>query len=81
MRGTGEFNKNHLTALPASRPGGIIRAERYEWMLACQADELHRIADLMRDLRGPGARWHVREEVPFATGRRRSFSEILVTMP
>ena len=37
----------------------------YEWMLAFEADELHRIVDLMRDLRASGARRHVREEVPF----------------
>ena len=46
----------------------------YEWMLAFEADELHRIVDLMRDLRASGARRHVREEVPFYTGRRRSVS-------
>jgi chlorite dismutase len=53
----------------------------YEWVLAFEADELHRIVDLMRDLRGSGARRHVREEVPFFTGRRRSISEILATLP
>ncbi len=53
----------------------------YEWILAFEADELHRIVDLMRDLRGSGARRHVREEVPFFTGRRRSISEILATLP
>ena len=40
-----------------------------------------RIVDLMRDLRGSGVRRHVREEVPFFTGRRRSISEILATLP
>ncbi|MGI5522642.1 hydrogen peroxide-dependent heme synthase [Micromonospora sp. CA-259024] len=49
----------------------------YEWMLAFEADELHRIVDLMRDLRASGARRHVREEVPFYTGRRRSIAEIV----
>ncbi|MDH6460370.1 peroxiredoxin [Micromonospora sp. A200] len=49
----------------------------YEWMLAFEADELHRIVDLMRDLRGSGARRHVREEVPFYTGRRRSVGDIV----
>ena len=44
----------------------------YEWILAFEADELHRIVDLMRHLRGSDARRHVREEVPFYTGRRRS---------
>jgi chlorite dismutase len=53
----------------------------YEWILAFEADELHRIVDLMRDLRGSRARRHVREEIPFFTGRRRSISEILATLP
>ncbi len=42
----------------------------YEWVLAFEADELHRIVDLMRELRASRARLHVREEVPFHTGRR-----------
>ncbi len=53
----------------------------YEWMLAFEADELHRIVDLMRDLRASTARRHVREEVPFYTGRRRSVQEIVATLP
>jgi chlorite dismutase len=43
----------------------------YEWILAFEADELHRIVDLMRHLRASGARRHVREEIPFYTGSRR----------
>ncbi|WP_421740892.1 hydrogen peroxide-dependent heme synthase [Cellulomonas sp.] len=42
----------------------------YEWILAFEATELHRIVDLMRDLRATDARLHVREEVPFYTGPR-----------
>ena len=53
----------------------------YEWMLAFEADELHRIVDLMRDLRASGARRHVREEVPFYTGRRRSVTELVTNLP
>ncbi|WP_354642689.1 hydrogen peroxide-dependent heme synthase [Kitasatospora camelliae] len=49
----------------------------YEWLLAFEADELHRIVDLMRDLRPSRARLHVREEVPFFTGRRKAVSELL----
>jgi chlorite dismutase len=41
----------------------------YEWMLAFEADELYRIVDLMRHLRGSETRRHVREEIPFYTGR------------
>jgi hydrogen peroxide-dependent heme synthase len=53
----------------------------YEWMLAFEADELHRIVDLMRELRASDARRHVREEVPFYTGRRRSVTEIVAALP
>ncbi|MGD7705572.1 hydrogen peroxide-dependent heme synthase [Microlunatus sp. Y2014] len=51
----------------------------YEWMLAFEADELHRIVDLMRHLRGAAARRHTREEVPFYTGRRRELAEIVTS--
>ena len=53
----------------------------YEWMLAFEADELHRIVDLMRELRASTARRHVREEVPFYTGRRRSVGELVAALP
>lgn len=42
----------------------------YEWILALEAPELVDLVDLMRDLRQTEARRHVREEVPFYTGRR-----------
>jgi hydrogen peroxide-dependent heme synthase len=53
----------------------------YEWMLAFEADELHRIVDLMRHLRGARARLHTREEIPFYTGRRKPVSELLTALP
>jgi peroxiredoxin len=49
----------------------------YEWILAFEADELYRIVDLMRELRASETRRHVREEVPFYTGRRRSIKELV----
>jgi peroxiredoxin len=42
----------------------------YEWILALESDDLHDLVDLMRDLRSTQARRHVREEIPFHTGRR-----------
>ena len=42
----------------------------YEWILALEAPELIDLVDLMRALRQTEARRHVREEVPFYTGRR-----------
>ena len=48
----------------------------YEWILALEAPELVELVDLMRDLRQTEARRHVREEVPFYTGRRIGIDEI-----
>lgn len=42
----------------------------YEWILALEADDVTDLVDLMRHLRATEARRHVREEVPFFTGRR-----------
>ena len=42
----------------------------WEWLLGLEAPELVDLVDLMRHLRGTDARHHVREEVPFYTGRR-----------
>jgi peroxiredoxin len=52
----------------------------YEWILAFEADELHRIVDLMRHLRASGARRHVREEIPFYTGRLRAPAELIADL-
>ena len=52
----------------------------YEWVLAFEADELHRIVDLMRELRASRARMHVREELPFHTGRRVPVAELLASL-
>lgn len=47
-----------------------------EWLLALESDELIRIVDLIRHLRATGARRHVRNEIPFFTGPRRSAAEL-----
>lgn len=48
----------------------------YEWLLPMEADDLTDLVDMMRDLRYTEARRHVREEVPFYTGRRIPLSAI-----
>lgn len=53
----------------------------YEWILAFEADDLSRIVDLMRHLRGSETRRHVREEVPFYTGRRIELAPYLAELP
>jgi chlorite dismutase len=48
----------------------------YEWIVPLESDDLTDLVDLMRDLRGVDARLHVREEIPFYTGRRIQTAEI-----
>jgi chlorite dismutase len=49
----------------------------YEWLLPIESDELTELVDLMRELRSTEARRHVREEVPFYTGRRITTAELV----
>jgi len=53
----------------------------YEWILAFEADDLARIVDLMRHLRGSETRRHVREEVPFYTGPRVEVAALVDSLP
>jgi chlorite dismutase len=52
----------------------------YEWLLAFEADELHRIVDLMRELRASRARMHVREEIPFFTGPKVEAAQLVANL-
>ena len=47
----------------------------YEWLLAFEAADPTELVDLMRHLRDTEARRHVREEIPFFTGRRITAAE------
>ncbi|MDO5723752.1 MAG: chlorite dismutase family protein [Flaviflexus sp.] len=47
----------------------------YEFILAMECDELHRIVDLMRDFRNTEARLYVRKDTPFYTGPRVSLAD------
>lgn len=53
----------------------------YEYILTFEADDLRRLADLMRYLRGAAARRHTRVETPFYTGPRRAIAEIVTALP
>ncbi|MCC2592633.1 chlorite dismutase family protein [Tessaracoccus sp. OS52] len=53
----------------------------YEWILAFEADELHRLTDVMRHQRSVEARLHVREETPFFTGPRVELAEWAARQP
>ena len=49
----------------------------YEWLLPIESDDLTELVDLMRGLRETEARMHVREEIPFYTGRRIDTAELV----
>jgi chlorite dismutase len=53
----------------------------YEWILAFEAAEMHRIVDLMRELRAIEARRHVRAEVPFFAGPRVAVDQLIAGLP
>lgn len=53
----------------------------YEWLLAFEAPQMHRIVDLMRDLRYTEARLHTRKEIPFFSGPRLEIGELITLLP
>jgi chlorite dismutase len=53
----------------------------YEWLLAFEADELHRIVDVMRHLRGARARLFTKLETPFFTGGMKSPADLVASLP
>lgn len=48
----------------------------YEWQICLEAPDMIDLVDMMRHLRYTEARNHVREEIPFYTGRRISTAEV-----
>jgi chlorite dismutase len=53
----------------------------YEGILAFEADQAHRLLELIAHLRGSQTRRYVRREIPFYTGRRVELSALLSTLP
>ncbi len=53
----------------------------YEWLLAFEADDVGRIVDLIRHLRGSAARLYTKNELPFVTGLRKPLADILDALP
>ena len=52
----------------------------WEWILAFEADDLGRIVDCIRELRGATARMFTKEEIPFVTGIRKGVAEALADL-
>jgi hydrogen peroxide-dependent heme synthase len=49
----------------------------YEWILAFEADELHRIVDCIRRLRDSDSRRYVKKETPFVVGVRKELRQAI----
>jgi chlorite dismutase len=49
----------------------------WEWILCFEADEAERLVDCIRRLRDARARIYTKEEVPFVTGIRKPFRDVL----
>jgi hydrogen peroxide-dependent heme synthase len=52
----------------------------WEWILAFEADQLHRIVDCIRRLREAEARRFTKEEIPFVIGVRKPLAEAIADL-
>jgi hydrogen peroxide-dependent heme synthase len=52
----------------------------WEWILAFEADEPHRLVDCIRRLRDAAARRFTKEEVPFVLGIRKDLPEVVADL-
>ena len=53
----------------------------YEWLLAFEADQMHRIVDCLRSLRASRARLHTKLETPFWSGVRKPLADLVAGLP
>jgi peroxiredoxin len=75
LREHGELGREFADVLPNTTSG--FGLGDWEWILAFEADELHRIVDCIRRLREAAARRFTREEVPFVVGIRKPLAETI----
>jgi hydrogen peroxide-dependent heme synthase len=75
LREHGEMGREYPDVLPNTT--SAFGLTDWEWILAFEADELHRIVDCIRRLRDSASRRYVKEEVPFVVGIRKSPAEAI----
>ena len=78
LREHGEMGREFPDVLPNTT--SAFGLGDWEWILAFEADELHRIVDCIRRLRDSDSRRFVKEEVPFVVGRRVDLSEAVASL-
>jgi peroxiredoxin len=78
LREHGEMGREFPDVLPNTT--SAFGLGDWEWILAFEADELHRIVDCIRRLRDSDSRRFVKEEVPFVVGRRVELAEAVESL-
>jgi peroxiredoxin len=78
LREHGEMGREFPDVLPNTT--SAFGLGDWEWILAFEADELHRIVDCIRRLRDSDSRRFVKEEVPFLVGRRVELREAVESL-
>jgi peroxiredoxin len=78
LREHGEMGREFPDVLPNTT--SAFGLSDWEWILAFEADELHRIVDCIRRLRDSETRRYVKDEVPFVVGIRKPLAEALADL-
>jgi hydrogen peroxide-dependent heme synthase len=78
LREHGEMGREFPDVLPNTT--SAFGLTDWEWILAFEADELHRIVDCIRRLRDSHSRRYVKEEVPFVIGIRKPLAEAVADL-
>ena len=78
LREHGEMGREFPDVLPNTTSG--FGLGDWEWILAFEADELHRIVDCIRRLRDSAARRFTKEEVPFVVGIRKDLRDAVADL-
>jgi peroxiredoxin len=71
----GEIGREYPDVLPNTT--SAFGLGDHEWILAFEADELHRIVDCIRRLRDSDSRKYVKEETPFVVGIRKDLRDAI----
>jgi chlorite dismutase len=78
LREHGEIGREFPDVLPNTT--SAFGLGDWEWILAFEADELHRIVDCIRKLRDAEARKYTKEEIPFVVGTRKPLTDVIADL-
>jgi chlorite dismutase len=78
LREHGEIGREFPDVLPNTT--SAFGLGDWEWILAFEADQLHRLVDCIRALRVSESRLYMKEEVPFVLGIRKDLGAALADL-